>query len=63
MAISEYRIIVTATFSTLAQRDAGFTQLQSVITTWKGQTAGIKQINMTKDDYVIPDAPTTTIPI
>ncbi len=57
----EYRIILTATFDTLAHRDSAYTQLKTAVTTWKGTAAaGVKRVDMTKDDYVIADAPGVT---
>lgn len=64
MATSEYRIVLTATFDTQAHRDTAYTSLKTAVTTWKGASAaGVKQVNMTKDDYVIPDLPTATEPV
>jgi len=57
----EYRIILTATFDTLAHRDTAYTQLKTAVTTWKGAAAaGVKRVDMTKDDYVIADAVVAT---
>jgi len=56
----EYRIILTATFSTLAQRDTAYAQLKTAVTSWKVTAAGVKRTDMTKDDYVIADAPVAT---
>ena len=63
MAQGEYRIIVTATWDSQNKRDSAHTSLKSALQAWKNgliAAAQPKRMDMTKDDYVIPDAPSTT---
>lgn len=57
---AEYRIILTATFTTQAARDTAYTDLKARVTTWKGGATNVKAVNMTKDDYVVSDVPVAT---
>lgn len=66
MAQSEYRIIVTATFDGSGKRDAAYSSLKTTLQTWKAGLAGAaqpKRMDMTRDDYIIADAPTVTEPV
>lgn len=55
---TEYRIIFTATFNTMAERDKAYTALKANIATL-ATTATFKRADMTKDDYNIQEAPST----
>jgi hypothetical protein len=60
--ITEYRIVITATFTGQAERDAAYTalrgQVASYITTHPG---AIKKAHGTKDDYLLPEPITEQI--
>lgn len=56
----EFRIILTATFTTAAQRDAAYTALRTAMTNYAATRPGdLKRADMTRDDYYIADANVT----
>lgn len=56
---TEYRIIFTATFDTVAERDKMYNALKSATVTLAG-SAIAKRADMTKDEYVVQEVATAT---
>jgi hypothetical protein len=57
---TEYRIILTATFDTSAERDKAYDSLKQSINDTVSKSALYKRADMTKDEYPIPDIQTAT---
>jgi hypothetical protein len=57
---TEYRIIFTATFDTAAERDKMYGALKDGIVGDIGRSGIAKRADMTKDEYHVPDSPTTS---
>jgi hypothetical protein len=56
----EYRIILTATFSVLSDRDSAYTGLKNTLSTYVNNNPGkIKKAHMSKDDYFVADISST----
>jgi hypothetical protein len=56
---TEYRIIFTATFNTVTERDKAYTALKLKVTELR-DSALFKRADMTKDEYPVPDVETST---
>ncbi len=56
--ITEFRMILTATFSSRAERDAAITALTTQIQSYNTAHPGaIKRADISGDDYMIADTP------
>ncbi len=54
--IAEYRLIITATFNVMADRDAAYNALKTQVLNYAtNNPTKLKRADMTRDDYVIPD--------
>lgn len=58
---TEYRIILTATFSSEAERDKAYNSLKTVIASTVSKVAAYKRADLTKDSYFIPDQATERV--
>jgi len=52
---TEYRIIITATFDTIAERDKAYNAIKTEITVSLKNSAVFKRADMKKDEYMITD--------
>lgn len=59
--ITEYRIILTATFATEGERDKMYTVLKEQMLSVVKDSGIAKRADMTKDDYLIPSQTTEKI--
>ena len=57
---TEYRLIYTATFDTLAERDKAYDNLKAFVSATASKAAVYKRADMTKDEYLVPDAVTVS---
>ena len=58
--VIEYRMIITATFASAADRDAAKNALKTQIINYNNSNPGkLKRADVTGDDYFIPDANVT----
>ena len=58
--LAEFRLIITATFNNVSDRDAAYTALRTQISNYNtANPAKLKRADMTRDDYYIPDAQAT----
>ena len=54
--ISEYRVVITATFNSAVDRDAAYNAIKNQVQGYNTSNPGkIKRADMTRDDYFIPD--------
>lgn len=54
--ITEYRLIITATFNAVADRDAAAAAMRTQVANYATNNPGkIKQAHVTKDDYSVPE--------
>lgn len=59
--LAEYRIILTATFVSAAERDAAYSDLKAKFLDFVQAGGKLKRADGTKDDYFIPEAVTEKI--
>lgn len=52
---TEYRITLTATFATAAERDKAYVALKAAVATSIASTATFKRADMTKDEYNVQE--------
>ena len=58
--LAEYRLLMTATFNVMADRDAAYAAMKTQIQTYATNNPGkLKRADMTRDDYFIADAQAT----
>ena len=55
---TEFRLILTALFTTKADRDAAIAALTPLVQQWSNNHPGaMKRADISGDDYMIPDGP------